>query len=143
MDEQKYVKSDALHAALSEVKTKVDSQVADAKAYADSKVAELVGGAPETLDTLKEIADALGEDANLSATLTAEIGKKADASALDEYQKKSELDTVLLTKYPKLASLDNFATKSELSADFVKASELNAMAMTAAEARAIVTEVWS
>lgn len=143
MEEQKIVKSDALRAAMSEVKTKVDSQVADAKSYADTKIAELVGGAPETLDTLKEISDALGADANLSATLTAEIGKKADTSALEDYQKKSELDTTLLTKYPKLASLDNFVTKSELSADFVKASELNAMAMSATEARAIVTEAWT
>lgn len=55
-----------------------------AKDYADGKIADLVGGAPETLDTLKEIADALGEDANLSATLTTEIGKKADKAYLDD-----------------------------------------------------------
>lgn len=54
-----------------------------AKQYADGKISDLVGGAPETLDTLKEIADALGADANLSATLTAEIGKKADKTYLD------------------------------------------------------------
>lgn len=54
-----------------------------AKQYTDEKISNLVGGAPETLDTLKEIADALGADANLSATLTAEIGKKADKTYLD------------------------------------------------------------
>jgi hypothetical protein len=40
------------------------------KNYVDSRVSSLVGGAPSVLDTLKEIADALGNDANLSTTLT-------------------------------------------------------------------------
>lgn len=64
----------------------------EAKSYADTKIAALVGGAPETLDTLKEIADALGEDVNLSATLTAEIGKKADKTYVDgNFVKTSDL----------------------------------------------------
>lgn len=50
-----------------------------AKAYTDAAIDKLVGeGTPEALDTLKEIADALGNDANLSGTLMTEIGKKAD-----------------------------------------------------------------
>jgi hypothetical protein len=43
------------------------------KLYTDQKVADLVGGAPEILDTLKEISDALGGDANLAGTLTGQI----------------------------------------------------------------------
>ena len=42
--------------------------------YVDSAVSNLVGAAPTTLDTLNEIAAALGNDANLSATLTSLIG---------------------------------------------------------------------
>lgn len=45
-----------------------------AKLYADQKVSELVNGAPGVLDTLKEIADALGNDANLAGTLSGQIG---------------------------------------------------------------------
>lgn len=48
--------------------------LASASAYADQKIADLVNSAPATLDTLKEIADALGNDANLAATLMGEIG---------------------------------------------------------------------
>lgn len=44
-----------------------------AKLYADQKVGELVNGAPGVLDTLKEIADALGNDANLAGTLSSQI----------------------------------------------------------------------
>ena len=43
-------------------------------------IAALVGSAPAALDTLEELARALAGDANLKATLLAEIGKKANAT---------------------------------------------------------------
>lgn len=55
----------------------------DAKAYADSKVAGIVNSAPEALDTLNELAKALGNDANFSTTVTTEIGKKADKTTVE------------------------------------------------------------
>ena len=55
----------------------------DAKTYADTKIASLVNSAPETLDTLKELADALGNDANFATTVSTEIGKKADKTYVD------------------------------------------------------------
>ncbi|MCA5622849.1 tail fiber protein, partial [Salmonella enterica] len=38
-------------------------------AFVAAKVAQLVGSAPETLDTLKELADALGNDPNFATTV--------------------------------------------------------------------------
>ena len=52
--------------------------------YVDEKVAALVNGAPETLDTLKELADALNNQPDAVASLTATIGQKADKSALEQ-----------------------------------------------------------
>lgn len=49
-----------------------------AKSYADKKIADVVNGSPEALDTLKELSDALGGDANFSATVAGQIGKKVD-----------------------------------------------------------------
>ncbi|BCB65838.1 hypothetical protein CGSHi3655_00010 [Haemophilus influenzae 3655] len=49
-------------------------------AYVRAAIAALVGTAPATLDTLSEIANALAGDANVKATLLAEIGKKANVS---------------------------------------------------------------
>lgn len=49
-------------------------------AYVQAAIAALVGTAPATLDTLSEIANALAGDANVKATLLAEIGKKANIS---------------------------------------------------------------
>lgn len=48
--------------------------------YVDTKVASLVDSAPETLDTLKELSEALGNDPNFATTVANEIGKKANAS---------------------------------------------------------------
>lgn len=39
---------------------------------------ELIGGAPETYNTLKEIADYITEHGTAAAALTAEVGKKVD-----------------------------------------------------------------
>ena len=45
-----------------------------AKAYADNAVASLVNAAPEALNTLKELADALGNDPQFSTTILNKVG---------------------------------------------------------------------
>ena len=45
--------------------------------YVDNKVASLVDSAPETLNTLNELSEALGNDSNFATTVATEIGKKA------------------------------------------------------------------
>ncbi|SHH06484.1 hypothetical protein [Bradyrhizobium erythrophlei] len=50
-------------------KTEVDAEV-------NAKVAGLVNSAPSTLDTLQELASALGNDANFSTTVTASLGNR-------------------------------------------------------------------
>ena len=57
---------------------KATSALTSAKEYTDTKVASLVKSAPETLDTLKELADALGNDPNFATTVANKIGTKAD-----------------------------------------------------------------
>jgi hypothetical protein len=55
-------------------------------------VAALVNGAPDALNTLQELAAAMGEDANLQQTLLAAIGEKANA--VDVYT-KVEVDAAI------------------------------------------------
>jgi hypothetical protein len=57
---------------------RADTAEGNAKSYADTKIAELVASAPETLDTLKELADALGEDPNFATTITSELASKTE-----------------------------------------------------------------
>jgi hypothetical protein len=68
-----------------------DTAESDAKAYADQKVSDLVGGAPELLDTLNELAQAISDDANFATTITTSIGTKADTSYVNS--EISDLDT--------------------------------------------------
>lgn len=48
------------------------------ESYVNSAVASLVNTAPEVLNTLDELAAALGDDPNFATTVATEIGKKVD-----------------------------------------------------------------
>ena len=60
---------------ISNSSTSIPSQQS-VKAYVDTKVSNLVDSAPGTLDTLNELAAALGDDANFSSTITTSLGEK-------------------------------------------------------------------
>lgn len=55
------------------------------KSEVDAKVASLVNSAPDLLNTLDELAAALGDDPNFATTVTNKIASKADASELAKY----------------------------------------------------------
>lgn len=62
-----------------------DSTKIATTAFVKDVVEAIIGAAPEALDTLKEIADALGEDPDFAGTVTTELGKKlAKASNLSD-----------------------------------------------------------
>lgn len=52
------------------------------ESYVDSAVASLVNAAPDTLNTLNELAAALGDDANFATTVTNQMSSKLDVSEL-------------------------------------------------------------
>lgn len=62
--------------------------------YVDTAVSGLVNSAPQTLDTLKELADALGNDANFSTTVTTALGNKVNTSDMVELT-NAEIDTIM------------------------------------------------
>ena len=70
-------KSEAISTASADATAKADAAETDAKAYADQVVAATVDAAPAALDTLNELAAALGDDANFASTVTASIATKA------------------------------------------------------------------
>jgi hypothetical protein len=51
--------------------------------YVDSAISNLVNSSPETLNTLSELATALGNDPNYATTVSTQIGLKADKSYVD------------------------------------------------------------
>lgn len=70
----------------SEAQAKATTALNDAKSYTDTAISNLVATAPGTLDTLNELASALGNDPNFATTITnliAERAKKVVASIGD------------------------------------------------------------
>ena len=51
----------------------------------EQKINGLINSAPEALDTLKELADALNSDPNFATTVTNQLSNKADKTELDKY----------------------------------------------------------
>ena len=51
----------------------------------DNAVSALVNGAGTTLDTLKELANALGNDANFAATIATQMGKRVRVDAAQTF----------------------------------------------------------
>ena len=77
-------------------------------AYVDSELAALVASSPAALDTLNELAAALGNDANFSTTVTDSIATKASQTDLDAVETdvttlqsqmvtRTSFDTLMLT----------------------------------------------
>lgn len=60
-----------------------DSVLNKAKSYTDSKIAELVGVAPEAKNTIYELAQALEENEDVVQTLNDAVSKKANQTSLD------------------------------------------------------------
>ena len=97
------------------------------KKYVDEKVAGIVDSAPETLNTLNELATALGDDANFATTVTTQIGNKVDkvdGKGLSTNDLTNELKTNYDTSYthsqsahaPSNAQKNSDITKAEIEA---------------------------
>ena len=76
------IKGDAYMKAESDAKYQLKGTYASVE-YVDGRVANIVNSAPETLDTLQELAEALGNDPNFATTVAKEIGTKADKATTE------------------------------------------------------------
>ncbi len=63
-------------ATITGLSTPVNSTDAATKGFVDTSIANLVDSAPGTLDTLNELAAALGDDPNLSTSIASSLGTK-------------------------------------------------------------------
>ena len=80
---------DVWNSTLNSAKDYSDATYQQSTGYTDKKIADLIGGAPETLDTLKEVADAISENKDVVDALNAAIGKKANQAELDSHIKNT------------------------------------------------------
>lgn len=79
-------------------------------AYTRQKIADLINGAPESLDTLKEVADTIAAHKTVMDALDAAIGKKASAEELDSHTKDA-------TKHITAAERTKWNAKMETTGD--------------------------
>lgn len=59
--------------------------------YTDTKISDLIGGAPETLDTLKEVADAIQENKGIVDALNDAIGTKQSKLGIGTFSKNIDI----------------------------------------------------
>lgn len=74
------------------------------------KISELVDSAPDTLNTLNELATALGNDPNFATTIASQIGLKADITVVNELSQTINNKVNKEDVYTK-TEVDNLITK--------------------------------
>lgn len=82
------------------------------KAVAEA-LAQLVGGSPEALDTLYELAKALGDDPNFATTIITKLGEKANAADLHVVAKSGDYNDLL--NKPVIDTVTNTASDNAIS----------------------------
>lgn len=108
-----------LEEKIGNVPTKVSEFENDANyqsaSQVDARIQEVVAAAPEALDTLKELADALGNDPDFAGTITAELAKKADKTELEGLTTEAWVESKgYLTEHQDISGL---ATKEEVETE--------------------------
>ena len=94
-----------------------------AKAHAEQKVADLVDGAPETLNTLNELAEALRDNKDIITVLEQSIAQKANASDVEVLtntvsQNKANADEAIKALQDRATALET--ADANLLADIVE-----------------------
>lgn len=99
--------------------TNVSQLVNDSKFQTEEEVKaaieSIIGSAPDVLDTLKEIADALGNDPNFAATITkklAALAEQINQEIEDRTEAVSQVQGDLDTKYQELSSKITLQTEN-------------------------------
>lgn len=130
-----------LEEKIGNVPTKVSEFENDANyqsaSQVDARIQEVVAAAPEALDTLKELADALGNDPDFAGTVTTELAKKANS--IDVYTKE-EADAKFITEHQ---SLEGLATEKFVEEQIaaIPPVDLTPYA-TKEEIEGLATETW-
>lgn len=95
----------------------IDAEVYATKTYVDTEIANLIGGAPDVLDTLNDLVQAINNDPNFGATILAELARldNEKADKVDTYT-KDEIDTLELEL---LAAIQSAISKFSNTVDYV------------------------
>lgn len=120
----------ALEGQVASIPGSIEAAKNEAKRYAEEKITDLVGGAPEAMDTLKELADAIQEHQEVyegyvqtvaGNIATAKSEAIAEAGKLDNAL-KAELNSTIETEANRAKAAEKKLT-DDLAAEVVRATE--------------------
>jgi len=117
--------------ASADATAKANAAQTAAASYTDTEVANLVDSAPGAIDTLNELAAALGDDANFSATMTTALGLKAATTYVDT-QDAATLSSA--QSYADQAEADAISTAAADATTKADQAEADAISTAAADA---------
>jgi hypothetical protein len=103
----------------------VTTAISTSNTYTDNAIAEVVDLAPELLDTLKEISDALGGDANFATTVNNAIDQKVSKSGDTMTGALRLVDLTTIIEEPAVPTLPEHAANKQYVDD--KADEVNSV----------------
>lgn len=84
------------------------------ESYVDQKLADLVGDAPEAMNTLKEISSALADNADFAGAMTQQLALKADKTELEGLALKTETDDAIASAVAGTIHLASQATAGQV-----------------------------
>lgn len=85
----------------------VSELLANANEYTNTKISELVDGAPEAMDTLKELADAIAQNSDIMSALQSAIGNKANEADLNTHTSDTSNPHGVTKEQVGLGNVDN------------------------------------
>jgi len=92
------------------------STLQSAKDYADGKIADLIDGAPGVLDTLNELAAAIGDDENFITTIQSQISSEASARQAADTTLQSNIDQEVLDRGSEISRVEGIISDVEAMA---------------------------
>lgn len=106
------------------VDEKLNKAYQQSTGYTDTKIAELINGAPSTLDTLGEIAQAMQDNENVVDALESAIGSKAPQAELDGHTGNSTIHITASERTKWNNKMEKTGDASNTTAVFTQASSL-------------------
>lgn len=106
----------------------LDAQYRQLTAYTDEGIADLIDGAPQTLDTLREIAEAMTDNKDVVEALQEAVGSKASKAEFDSHESnynnphRVEAEDVGLGNVPNVSTNDQTPTYTPAAAPAVLTS---------------------
>lgn len=103
----------------------IDAAYQQATGYADQKIADLINGAPSTLDTLGEIAEAMQDNQDVVAALDQAIGTKANEADFNGHVSNNTIHTTASEKSAWNNKMEKTGDAKDATVTFISADDTN------------------